>query len=97
LAGECLGQAHALPGGLADVGVVQEPVDGCGGKGLWSFDTAAASLFFQLIASRYETGSVVVTSNLTFAGARLLATTSSLRPPSTDSDHDHLNLPRPAH
>jgi len=31
------------------------------------FDTAAASLFFQLIASRYETGSVIVTSNLVFS------------------------------
>ena len=29
-------------------------------------DAAAASLFFQLIASRYETGSVIVTSNLAF-------------------------------
>jgi len=28
---ECLGQAHAFAGGLADVGVVQEPVDGRGG------------------------------------------------------------------
>ena len=35
--------------------------------GYLPFDTAAASLFFQLIASRYETGSVVVTSNLTFS------------------------------
>ena len=35
--------------------------------GYLPFDTAAASLFFQLIASRYETGSVIVTSNLTFS------------------------------
>ncbi len=35
--------------------------------GYLPFDTAAASLFFQLIASRYETGSVVVTSNLAFS------------------------------
>jgi DNA replication protein DnaC len=30
------------------------------------FDTDAANLFFQLIASRYEQGSVMVTSNLPF-------------------------------
>ncbi|MFN8075781.1 MAG: IS21-like element helper ATPase IstB [Kineosporiaceae bacterium] len=30
------------------------------------FDTDAANLFFQLIAARYETGSVLVTSNLPF-------------------------------
>ena len=35
--------------------------------GYLPFDTAAASLFFQLIASRYETGSVIVTSNLAFS------------------------------
>jgi len=35
--------------------------------GYLPFDPAAASLFFQLIASRYETGSVVVTSNLAFS------------------------------
>lgn len=35
--------------------------------GYLPFDTTAASLFFQLIASRYETGSVVVTSNLAFS------------------------------
>jgi DNA replication protein DnaC len=34
--------------------------------GYLPFDTAAASLFFQLIANRYETGSVIVTSNLAF-------------------------------
>jgi len=32
LSGEGLGQAHALAGGLADVGVVQQPVDGRGGQ-----------------------------------------------------------------
>jgi len=35
--------------------------------GYLPFDAAAASLFFQLIASRYETGSVIVTSNLPFS------------------------------
>lgn len=35
--------------------------------GYLPFDATAASLFFQLIASRYETGSVVVTSNLPFS------------------------------
>jgi len=35
--------------------------------GYLPFDTAAASLFFQLIANRYETGSVIVTSNLAFS------------------------------
>ncbi len=34
--------------------------------GYLPFDPAAAALFFQLIASRYETGSVIVTSNLPF-------------------------------
>jgi len=32
LAGQGLGQAHAVTGGLADVGVVQESVDGRGGE-----------------------------------------------------------------
>lgn len=32
--------------------------------GYLPFDAVSASLFFQLIASRYETGSVIVTSNL---------------------------------
>ncbi|GLW75490.1 hypothetical protein Kpho02_77870 [Kitasatospora phosalacinea] len=32
------------------------------------FDQDAANLFFQLIASRYEQGSVMVTSNLPFGG-----------------------------
>jgi len=35
--------------------------------GYLPFDAASASLFFQLIASRYETGSVIVTSNLVFS------------------------------
>jgi DNA replication protein DnaC len=35
--------------------------------GYLPFDAAAASLFFQLIANRYETGSVIVTSNLAFS------------------------------
>ena len=35
--------------------------------GYLPFDPAAASLFFQLIASRYETGSLIVTSNLPFS------------------------------
>ncbi len=35
--------------------------------GYLPFDATAASLFFQLIASRYETGSVIVTSNLAFS------------------------------
>ncbi|WP_018256051.1 ATP-binding protein, partial [Salinispora mooreana] len=30
------------------------------------FDTDAANLFFQLVASRYEAGSILVTSNLPF-------------------------------
>jgi len=34
LPGEGLGQADGVAGGLADVGVVQEPVDGRGGEGL---------------------------------------------------------------
>ena len=34
LAGEGLGEAHAFAAGLADVGVVQQPVDGGGGQGL---------------------------------------------------------------
>jgi DNA replication protein DnaC len=35
--------------------------------GYLPFDPASAALFFQLIASRYETGSVIVTSNLPFS------------------------------
>jgi DNA replication protein DnaC len=34
--------------------------------GYLPFDATAASLFFQLIAKRYESGSVIVTSNLAF-------------------------------
>ena len=34
LAGEGLGEADRVAGGLADVGVVEEPVDGGGGQGL---------------------------------------------------------------
>ena len=30
------------------------------------FDAAAANLFFQLIASRYEQASIIITSNLPF-------------------------------
>lgn len=36
--------------------------------GYLPLDATAASLFFQLIANRYETGSVIVTSNLAFSG-----------------------------
>lgn len=43
--------------------------------GYLPFDTAAASLFFQLIASRYETGSVIVTSNLAFSKAHMFGRT----------------------
>jgi len=35
--------------------------------GYLPLDAAHASLFFQLVASRYETGSVIVTSNLAFS------------------------------
>jgi len=31
------------------------------------FDAASASLFFQLVASRYETGTIILTSNLVFS------------------------------
>lgn len=34
--------------------------------GYLPLDAAAAALFFQLVASRYETGSIIVTSNLPF-------------------------------
>jgi DNA replication protein DnaC len=44
------------------------------------FDQDAANLFFQLIASRYELGSVMVASNLPFAGARPSPTTWSPPP-----------------
>ena len=35
--------------------------------GYLPFDAASASLFFQLVASRYETGSIILTSNLMFS------------------------------
>jgi len=35
--------------------------------GYLPFDADAANLFFQLVASRYETGSIILTSNLPFA------------------------------
>lgn len=35
--------------------------------GYLPFDAASASLFFQLVASRYETGSIILTSNLSFS------------------------------
>ena len=43
------------------------------------FDQDAANLLFQLVASRYEQGSIMVTSNLPF-GERPSLTTSSPRP-----------------
>lgn len=63
-----LGQAHAqgrLEGELRKLHryrlIVIDEV------GYLPLDAAAASLFFQLIANRYETGSVIVTSNLAFS------------------------------
>ncbi|MDQ2740592.1 MAG: ATP-binding protein, partial [Actinomycetota bacterium] len=35
--------------------------------GYLPFDAASASLFFQLVASRYETGTIILTSNLSFS------------------------------
>jgi DNA replication protein DnaC len=35
--------------------------------GYLPFDAASASLFFQLVASRYETGTIILTSNLMFS------------------------------
>jgi len=35
--------------------------------GYLPFDAASASLFFQLVASRYETGTIILTSNLVFS------------------------------
>lgn len=35
--------------------------------GYLPFDAQAASLFFQLVAARYETGSIILTSNLPFS------------------------------
>ncbi|MFJ4674272.1 ATP-binding protein, partial [Kitasatospora purpeofusca] len=43
------------------------------------FDQDAANLFFQLIASRYEQGSVMVTSNLPFGKAHLFRRTRARR------------------
>jgi DNA replication protein DnaC len=43
------------------------------------FDQDAANLFFQLIASRYEVGSVMVTSNLPFGKAHMFARTCARR------------------
>ncbi len=62
--------------------------------GYLPFDAAAASLFFQLIASRYETGSVIVTSNLVFSRwGEPSATTSSPRPRSTVSSTTRKSSP----
>lgn len=44
------------------------------------FDQDAANLFFQLIASRYEIGSIMVTSNLPFVGEKRSPTMSSPPP-----------------
>ncbi|MFD8396547.1 ATP-binding protein, partial [Streptomyces sp. NPDC059680] len=43
------------------------------------FDQDAANLFFQLIASRYEQGSVMVTSNLPFGKAHMFRRTRARR------------------
>ena len=40
------------------------------------FEQDAANLFFQLVSSRYEHASLILTSNLPFAGAACSATTS---------------------
>lgn len=53
--------------------------------GYLPFGTASAALFFQLVASSYATGSIVLTSNLSFAGAKPTAMTSWLPRPSTAS------------
>jgi len=54
LTGQGLGQAHAFPGGLTDVSMMQEPVDGRGGEGLgisssnaagWRFEESATERF----------------------------------------------------
>ncbi len=58
---------------------VQDVIDGVGA---WlPFEAEAANLFFQLVASRYERASVIVTSNshLQVDGARSSATPSSPR------------------
>lgn len=41
------------------------------------FEQDAANLFFQLVSSRYEHASLILTSNLPFDGATSLATKSS--------------------
>ena len=40
------------------------------------FESEAANLFFQLVSSRYERASLIVTSNKPFAGVKCSATTS---------------------
>ncbi len=50
---------------------------------MWSvlpFEAEAANLFFQLVSSRYERASLIVTSNKQFDGAKCSATTSSQQP-----------------
>ena len=37
--------------------------------GYLPFSSTQANLFFQVIAKRYETGSVILTSNLSFGGS----------------------------
>ena len=44
------------------------------------FEAEAANLFFQMVSSRYERASLIVTSNKAFAGARYSAMTSSPPP-----------------
>lgn len=44
--------------------------------GYLAFDHDAANLFFQLVAARYEQGSLLATSNMPFGGARSSPTTS---------------------
>ena len=39
------------------------------------FDTEAANLFFQLVSTRYEKSSIILTSNLPFSKAHLFART----------------------
>jgi hypothetical protein len=58
---------HAVHARLPDPGA-EDAHDrrGLGEVGYIPFDQDAANLFFQLIASRYEQGSVMVTSNLPF-------------------------------
>ncbi len=103
LSGEGLGEPDAVAVGLAEVGVVQEPVDGGGGGGQGlghelvesggmqvrrdrdaaafvggvdeavesfggyiTFEAEAATLFFQLVSSRYDRASLIVTGNKVF-------------------------------